>query len=66
MFNLDDLKKMKPEELSSKVTQLKTELFNKKFQGFTVGVQKSHELKNMKKDIARVLTFINSKNKNKV
>ena len=66
MLNVADLKKMKTEELIAKASQLKTELFNKKFQGFTVGVQKSHELKNMKKDIARILTAINSKTKSKV
>ncbi len=48
----------------SEVVALKKKLFDIKFNRHTTGIQKPHEMKNIKKDIARKLTQINAQ-KNK-
>ena len=41
--------------------ELKAELFGMKFRKHTSGIEKPHELKNLKKDIARLNTALNQK-----
>jgi len=61
MLKTSEISKLSEKELSEKVLSLKSELFNQKFNKFTTGVTKSHEVKQIKKDIARLLTFKNAK-----
>lgn len=61
MIKYSEAAKMGDKDLQSKVAVLKTELFNAKFAKHTVGVSKSHEVRNRKKDIARLLTALNAK-----
>jgi len=42
------------------VAELKTQLFNLKFNKFTSGVEKPHKIKALKKEIARILTKQNA------
>jgi len=56
MLKTSEISKLSAKELTEKVATLKTELFNKKFNKFTTGNDKPHLVKELKKDIARLLT----------
>ena len=60
MLKTSDISKLSAKELTEKVGILKTELFNKKFNKFTTGNDKPHLVKELKKDIARLLTQKNA------
>jgi len=51
------------EELKSKVLDLSAELFNLKFQHFTGQLENSVKMKNIKREIGRVMTIICEKDK---
>jgi len=51
------------EELKSKILDLSAELFNLKFQHFTGQLENSVKMKNIKKEIGRVMTIISEKDK---
>lgn len=61
MLKSSEISKLGEKEITEKVNALKVELFNKKFNKFTTGVEKSHTVKELKKDIARLLTAKNAK-----
>lgn len=61
MLKTSDISKLSEKEITEKVASLKTELFNNKFTKFTTGSDKPHVVKDLKKDIARLLTFKNAK-----
>lgn len=62
MLKTSEISKLSAKELTERVVALKTELFNKKFNKFTTGTDKPHLVKELKKDIARLLTQLNAKN----
>jgi ribosomal protein L29 len=62
MLKTSDISKLSAKEITEKVNVLKSELFNKKFNKFTTGTEKAHTVKDLKKDIARLLTAKNAKN----
>jgi large subunit ribosomal protein L29 len=64
MLKTSDISKLSDKEIREKVTSLKNDLFNNKFNKFTTGSDKPHMVKQLKKDIARLLTVKNAK-KNK-
>ena len=47
---------MKPEELAAKIAELKTELFNLRFQLATGQLENTMQIQVVKRDIARALT----------
>ena len=49
---------MNPEQLTAKVKELKSELFNLRFQSATGGLSNPNRISECKKDIARVKTII--------
>lgn len=61
MLKTSDISKLSAKEITEKVATLKSELFNTKFNKFTTGTEKPHTVKDLKKDIARLLTFKNAK-----
>ncbi len=61
MLNSSEISKLSAKELTEKVATLKSELFNSKFNKFTTGTAKPHVVKQLKKDIARLLTAKNAK-----
>jgi large subunit ribosomal protein L29 len=61
MLNYNEVKAFDSKTIAKKVNELKTQLFNLKLQKVTTGLEKNAELKNVKKDIARLLTALNSK-----
>lgn len=56
-----EIRKLSPEELSEKLKDLKTELFNLRFQHAINQLENPLKLKAVKKDIARVLTVMKEK-----
>ena len=59
MLKTSEISNLSEKEITDKVSVLKTELFNKKFNKFTTGTEKTHLVKDIKKDIARLLTQLN-------
>lgn len=60
MLKTSEISKLSAKELNEKVASLKAELFNNKFTKFTTGSDKPHVVKQIKKDIARLLTVKNA------
>ena len=60
MLKTSDISKLSVKEVTEKVASLKTELFNSRFNKFTTGSDKPHMVKQLKKDIARLLTHKNA------
>jgi large subunit ribosomal protein L29 len=61
MLKMSEITKLDGVAVSQKVSELRRELFNLRLQKNTTSVEKSHMLTNMKRDIARLLTVLNSK-----
>ena len=61
MLKTDEISKLSVKELTAKLASLKSDLFNNRFTKFTTGSDKPHVVKEIKKDIARLLTFKNAK-----
>jgi ribosomal protein L29 len=61
MVKYSDAAGMSEKDLHAKVATLKTEMFNAKFAKHTVGTASAQGVRNLKKDIARLLTALNSK-----
>ena len=57
-----ELKELTVEELQTKLTELKEELFNLRFQHAINQLENPHKIADVKKDIARVKTILNEKN----
>ena len=56
-----ELKKMTSAELTSKLKELKSELFKLRFQNEINQLDKPHKIADVKKDIARVMTVLRAK-----
>jgi large subunit ribosomal protein L29 len=61
MLKMTEIKKLDDVAIKAKISELRKELFDTKFQKHTTGIEKPHLLKTLKKDIARLLTALNSK-----
>ena len=57
-----DLRAMNVEELNAKLKELKSELFNLRFQHAVNQLENPHKIADVKKDIARVMTILHEKN----
>ena len=57
-----ELRNMTAEELQAKLTELKRELFNLRFQHAINQLENPHQITEVKHDIARVMTVLNEKN----
>ena len=60
----NDIKDMTVDELNSKLAELKQELFNLRFQHAVNQLENPKRLQAVKKDIARVKTFIRKQESN--
>ena len=58
----NDIRKMSAEELETKLKELKSELFNLRFQHAINQLENPHKIADVKKDIARVMTVLREKN----
>ena len=57
-----ELRKMTSAELTSKLKELKSELFKLRFQNEINQLDNPHKITAVKKDIARVMTILQEKN----
>ena len=57
-----EIRKMSAEELEAKLKELKSELFNLRFQHAINQLDNPHKIADVKKDIARVMTILHEKN----
>ena len=57
-----DLRAMSAEELNAKLKELKSELFNLRFQHAVNQLENPHKIADVKKDIARLMTILHEKN----
>lgn len=57
-----EIRKMTVEELETKLSELKEELFNLRFQHAVNQLDNPHKMTEVKKDIARVMTILHEKN----
>ena len=57
-----EIRKMTAEELNAKLKELKSELFNLRFQHAVNQLENPHKIADVKKDIARVMTILHEKN----
>ena len=57
-----ELRELTTEQLNAKLGELKEELFNLRFQLEVKQLENPHKIKDVKKDIARVMTILQEKN----
>ena len=57
-----EIREMSPEELNAKLKELKTELFNLRFQHAINQLDNPHKIVDVKRDSARVMTVLSEKN----
>ena len=57
-----EFRAMSPEELETKLKDLKKELFNLRFQHAINQLENPHKIEETKRDIARVMTILQQKN----
>ena len=58
----NEIRELTAEQLSEKLKELKTELFNLRFQHAINQLENPHKLVDVKRDIARVMTVMSEKN----
>ena len=58
----NEIREMTVEELNTKLTELKKELFNLRFQHAVNQLENPHKISEVKRDIARVVTVHKEKN----
>ena len=61
-MNAKELRDMSQEQLNAKLAELKEELFNLRFQLEVQQLENPHKIKDVKHDIARVMTVLREKN----
>ena len=57
-----EIRELTTEQLSEKLKELKTELFNLRFQHAVNQLDNPHRIVEVKRDIARVMTILQQKN----
>ena len=58
----NEIRELTAEELSAKLKELKTELFNLRFQHAINQLENPHRIVEVNRDIARVMTILQQKN----
>lgn len=64
MLKIAEINKMDINGIQAKITEVRKEIFELNLQKNTSSLEKSHLLKNLKKDVARLLTVANQKKRN--
>jgi len=62
-MNIDDVRRLTPDQLSDQLLSLKKEQFNLRFQAATGQLEKSHRVEEVRRDIARIKTVLRAKAK---
>ena len=61
-MKVTELRDMTADQLQAKLKELKSELFNLRFQHAINQLDNPHKISDVKKDIARVMTILQEKN----
>jgi len=61
MLKMNEISKLDSAAIQLKVSELRKELFDMKLQKATTNIEKTHMLTQNRRDIARLLTALNSK-----
>lgn len=61
MLKISEIEKLDNTAINQKISDLRKELFDMRLQKNTSSIEKSHVLKQNKRDIARLLTVLNRK-----
>jgi len=61
MLKMSEIQKLDSSAINKKVLELRKELFDMKLQKNTTSIEKSHLLTAVRRDIARLLTVLNTK-----
>ena len=61
-MKVNEIRELTAEQLSAKLKELKTELFNLRFQHAINQLENPHRIVEVKRDIARVMTILQQKN----
>ncbi len=61
-MKINEIRAMSTTELDAKLKDLKSELFNLRFQNATHQLDNPHKITEVKRDIARVMTILQEKN----
>ena len=61
-MKVTELRNMTADQLQAKLKELKSELFNLRFQHAINQLENPHKISDVKKDIARVMTVLQEKN----
>ena len=60
-MNIEDVRRLTPDQLTDQLLQLKKEQFNLRFQAATGQMEKTHRVDEIRKDIARIKTVLRGK-----
>ena len=60
-MKINEIRELSVEELNAKLKELKTELFNLRFQLAINQLENTHRIPEVKRDIARVMTILSEK-----
>jgi large subunit ribosomal protein L29 len=60
-MNIDDVRRLTPDELADQLVSLKKEQFNQRFQAATGQLEKTHRVEVVRRDIARIRTVLRAK-----
>jgi large subunit ribosomal protein L29 len=59
--NIEDVRRLTPDQLTEQLLQLKKEQFNLRFQAATGQMEKTHRVQEVRRDIARLKTVMRAK-----
>ena len=60
-MNIEDVRRLTPDQLTEQLLQLKKEQFNLRFQAATGQMEKTHRVQEVRRDIARIKTVLRAK-----
>ena len=60
-MDLEDVRRLTPDQLTDQLLQLKKEQFNLRFQAATGQMEKTHRVQEVRRDIARIKTVMRVK-----
>ena len=60
-MNIDEIRRLTPDQLTDQLLQLKKEQFNLRFQAATSQLEKTHRVNEVRRDIARIKTVLRAK-----
>ena len=59
-MNIEDVRRLTPDQLTDQLLSLKKEQFNLRFQAATGQMEKSHRVQEVRRDIARIKTVLSA------